>query len=175
MTCAPSTPAGLARRGFTLVELLAVIAILGVIGYLVVPMFGRPEIERLKAAAQLIEADIAAAQVDSITHTDDPRLIVFDLDAAAYHVAASSSPTVPLTEPVTKAPYRVQMGAGRASACGGVTISNLSVGGDAQLGFGPYGQLDETSPASITLSSGPHTLTLTIDAATGAVTIGQVN
>ena len=57
----------------------------------------------------------------------------------------------------------------------GVTISSYSLNGDARLGFGLYGQLDQTSNATLTLSSGTHTVVITINATTGTPSVGTIN
>jgi prepilin-type N-terminal cleavage/methylation domain-containing protein len=159
---------------FTLVEMLAVVTILSVAFYIILPTVGSTEVQRLKAAAQLLEADLNAAQIESITHTDDPRLISFSADNLGYHLAAASNPTTPLTHPATKAPYSVRFGQAHAAASLGVTIHSLSVGADRTLAFGPFGQLDQSTPATITLAAGPRRITLTLNATTGAITISPV-
>src|SRR5690606_29790220 len=96
---------------------------------------------RLVEAAKLIEADLAFAQVESIAHGDDPRLVVFTPGDATprYHLAAASAATVPITNPVGHGPYRVTFGRGRAAELGGVTIASVTP--SATLRFGIYGQL----------------------------------
>jgi len=163
------------RRGFTLVELLIVVAVIAVVVNLSLPMFGSSEAAKLTAAATMVEADLAFAQVESIAHGDDPRIVVFDTTNHRYHIAAASDTATPITHPVTKKPYLVQFGEGNAERLASVTISAVSIGGDDELGFGMYGQLDQTTDATVTLANNAGSITLTLDDATGEVTIGDIN
>lgn len=163
------------HRAFTFVELLIVILILGIAAGLVVPQMGQTASTKLVEAARLLAADLGEAQIESMSHGEDLRLVVFDPDNNAYQIAAASDPDTPITNPIGNTPYRVTFGSDRAGALTGVTIQNLSVGGDDKLGFGIYGQLDQTPDATITLACEGKTITLTVQASTGEVTISGVN
>ena len=152
-----------------------IVVVLGIAMAMVIPMLRGTDGSQLKAAAQLLAADIAFAQVDSVAHGDDPRVIVFDLAAGSYHIAASSTPATPINNPVGNQPYVTTFGTGRAHQLKAVTIQSVSVGGDNQLGFGIYGNTDQTTDATVTLAAGGHTMTVTIEASTGEATIGSIN
>lgn len=154
---------------------MIVVVILAIAAAMVTPMFGQTEITRLRAAADLLAADLAFAQVESITHGDDPRVVVFDSTNHQYHIAAASAPATPITNPVGNQPYLTQFGQGRASETTGVTIQSYALDGDNQLQFGIYGQLDQTTDATITLENAGRAITLTVNTVTGEVTIGSVN
>ena len=153
---------------------MIVVMILGIAAALVAPVLGDTAPTRLRGAAQLLAADLAYAQIESLSHGDDPRVVVFDTTANTYHIAATSDTTTPITNPIGGAPYRVDYGAGRAAHLADVTISAVSLDGDTQLGFGIYGQTDQTTDATITLAAGSSTMTLTVDPSTGEVTIGDI-
>ncbi len=173
---APPRATSNARRhaAFTLIELLIVLTILAIAAMLIAPAFGQTGTTQLRQAARLLEADLAYAQVESISHPDDPRVIVFDPSANSYHLASVSSPSQPITNPATNAHYNVQFGQGRATQLTDVTIESLSVGGDQQLAFGQYGELDQDTPATIRIECKGQHVTLTIDPTTGEVTVGEV-
>ena len=162
------------QRGFTLLEILAVVVILAIVAAMAVPMLGQTRRARLTAAAELLAADLNFAQLESIAHSDDPRLVVFDTVNHAYYIAALSAPDAPITNPVGKIPYRTQFGVGRAAESGGVTITALSLGGDNQLRFGAFGQIDQATLASITLSLDRIRLTISVDPVSGEVTVGSI-
>ncbi len=147
----PKSSALSRRRGFTLVEVMAVVLILAIAGALVMPMFGKTADSELRAAARLVAADLDYAKIGSVTHADDPRLVAIDKDNNTYHIAAQSSPDTPLTNPATQKDYVVAFGSGRASTLQHVTIDHYDFDGDNQLAFGIYGQLDQTRDATITL------------------------
>lgn len=154
---------------------MIVVAIVAIAAALVVPRFGDSSVTRLRAAAKLVAADMAFAQVGSIAHADDLRVVVFHADGGGYFIAAASDPAMPITNPVGNVPYRVTFGQGRAQALAGVVITATGVGGDDQLQFGAYGQLDQPAAATVTLTAGAASLTVTLDPVSGEATIGQIN
>lgn len=157
-----------------MVEIVVVLLVLAISSALVVPLFKGNSATQLRTAAQLLAADLDAAKIESITHADDPRVVVFDLIEHTYQIAPSSTPASPITNPFDKKPYLVDFGVGRASALPDVTIASVDLDGDNQLGFGIYGQLDQTTDATITLAADGATVTLTVDPATGEVTVGLI-
>lgn len=162
------------NAGFTITEVIVMVAVLSIASAMVVPAFRDQNTTQLRSAAKLLAADLDAAKVESLTHGDDPRLVVFDTTNHTYHIAAASDPATPITNPVGRQPYLVDFGVGRAAALGMVEIDRVDLDGDDELGFGLYGQLDQTAPATITLSARDATITLTIDPATGEATIGPI-
>ena len=154
-------------RAFTIVELLIVIMVVAIAAVMALPLMGGTDDTKLSAAARLLMADLEFAQVESIAHADDPRVVVFDQGTNSYRVAASSAPATPITNPIGNTPYSTTFGAGRAAELGGVTIASYSLDGDAQLGFGALGQLDQATEASITLQAGTSTITVKVDPSSG--------
>lgn len=163
-----------------MLEMMIVVAVLGIIGALAVPMFSATDVTRLTSAASVLAADIDAARAESIAHSDDTRLLVFDNDNVTWHIAAASDSTIPIDHPETNLPYRRTLGRNALQQLQGVTIDSYDLDtatetNDNKLGFGIYGQTDQTNDATITLRAGDNILTLTVNATTGEVTIGQVN
>lgn len=149
--------------------------ILAIAGALVVPMMGDTASTKLRSAARLLAADIDYTQVESIAHGDDPRVLVLDQTNHKYFIAAKSDPATPITNPIGHEPYTTTFGQGRAAQLGGVTISSYSLGGDAVLGFGIFGQLDQTTDATITLAMHSQSVTITVDPTTGESSVGDVH
>ena len=158
---------------FTLVEMMIVVLIISIAASLVVPSLGDTAVSKLRAAATQVAADLAHAQMESIAHSDALRVVVLDPTNNRYHIALASATGTPLTHPITKAPYRITFGEGIAHTLSGVTLS-ASVGGDNQLKFLSYGQLDQAIDATITLSCDGFTCTLTINATSGEAVIGDI-
>lgn len=71
-------------------------------------------------------------------------------------------------------PYVTTYGRSRVQTLTNVTIDALSIGGNDELGFGLYGQLDQAADATITLGCGGKTIVITVDATSEEATIGPV-
>jgi len=160
--------------GFTLVELLVLVVILGIAATLAVPMFNDRGDIRLRSAAAVLAADLDAARIESLGHGDDPRVLVFDTDAESYRVAASSDPDTALTTLADRQPWSVTFGSGSARHFEGVGIRSVTVGGDDTLGFTAFGALDQATDAAIELEAGSFRVTITLDATTGEATLGDL-
>lgn len=65
------------RRGFTLVEMLIVVVLLGIAGAMVIPAMGSVGVLRIQAAVRTLVSDITFAQADAIAF-QQRRAIVFD-------------------------------------------------------------------------------------------------
>ncbi len=162
------------HRAFSLVEVIIVVVIISIAAVLVVPMFSATNQSRLIAAAQLLAADLDFAKVESITHSDDPRTMVFDSSGAWYYIAAASDTDTPVTNPIGNLPYRTTFGNDRAAEMVGVTIVSTAVGDDDQLAFGAFGQIDQTTAAEITLGIGDYRITVSVDPASSEIAIGSI-
>ena len=65
------------RRGYTLIEILVVVAVLGIAGALVIPSMGQTGVLRVQSAVRAVVADISFAQSDAVAY-QQRRAIVFD-------------------------------------------------------------------------------------------------
>jgi type II secretory pathway pseudopilin PulG len=161
-------------RGLTLVEIMVTLTCMAIAMAIVMPALGDRSADRLRGAAQMLIADLEFAQSESMSHGDDPRVLVIESDKAGYHLAAKSAPGTAVTNPVGAVPYVTRFGLGRANALGGVRVGAYNLGGDDQLGFGVLGQLDQTAAATITLQCGNRSIVVTVDPTTGEATAGTV-
>lgn len=157
---------------------MIVVAVLGIVAAIAAPMFSATEMTKLTSAAGVLAADIDAARAESIAHAEDPRVIVFDDDGVTWYIAASSDTTTPINHPDTGLPYTRTLGVGSLRELGQVSVTGYQLDtssetDDNKLGFGIYGQTDQTSDATITLGAGGVSLTLTIAASTGEVIIAS--
>lgn len=85
MTIRPTTSRRRPRRGYTLIEILIVVVLMGIAGALVIPSFGSTHILRVQASARAIVADITAAQSDAVAR-QERRAIVFDGTTNSYSI-----------------------------------------------------------------------------------------
>jgi Tfp pilus assembly protein FimT len=163
------------RSAFTLVELLILVAVVGIVFGLALPMLGDAQTLRLREAARMLAADFEFAQSESVAHGDDPRLVKFDTAGNRYWVAASSAPDTPVTDPSNQQPLLTVFGSGRASGTAGVTLDDVSLGGDSVLLFDAYGGPDQAADATVRLAvqaaGGAQTLTVRVKAGSGEVSV----
>ncbi len=166
------------RTAFTVVEMLTVVVILGIVAMLAIPMLKSTDAARVSSAAKLIVADIQYAQMYSISHSDNPLGLKFDTSANSYSmVQRSGSPPFQcssvaiVTHPVEGQPFTTTFGSGRAAELTGVSIDSVSLDGDECLVFGSLGELDQSTAATVQVTFGSRSLTISIDPITGDSTV----
>lgn len=91
-------------RGFTLVEILVVVVILGIASALVIPQISSRGDLRAAAGARMIMADLIYAQNRAIA-TQKPHYIKFEPDKKQYALYDDPAMSTPLVHPVQKEPY----------------------------------------------------------------------
>jgi type II secretion system protein H len=165
-----------AGGGFSLIEMLIVVAILGIAAAMVAPALGQRETVQLRQAARLLAGDLGYARSASVSNAVHPRLVVFEADRDRYYIASQSNSDQPITHPGTGEAYAVTFGQGRASKLEGVTIQQTYLGQDrdGKLGFGIYGSTDQGETAVIVLACGDHTVDVEVAPSTGEATIGDI-
>jgi prepilin-type N-terminal cleavage/methylation domain-containing protein len=161
-------------RGLTLIEIMVTLTCMAIAMAIVMPALGDRSADQLRGAAQMLIADLEYAQSESMSHGDDPRVLVVESDKAGYHIGTKSAPGTAVANPLGGMPYVTRFGLGRANALTGVRVSAYSLGGDDQLGFGVLGQLDQTVAATITLQCGNRSVVVTVDPTTGEASAGVV-
>ncbi len=96
------------HRGYTLIEILIVVVILGISAAVLIPSLGDAHVLRVQAAVRTVVSDIAFAQTDALSY-QQRRAIVFDEATNSYSVCevqvtgGGGSPTVvyePLFVPI---------------------------------------------------------------------------
>lgn len=154
-------------HGFTLLEVLIVVVLLGIIAMLVLPLFGDQDGDRVRSAARLLVSDLEYAQLCSIGDGADPCSVVFDLTAHRYHLARRSTPMTPITHPGTGEEYITDFGDSLARALVGVRIDSIEEIANDQILFTSFGSLDQFTDAAVVLRCGERTVRIVIDSTTG--------
>lgn len=130
------------RAGFTLIEMLMCVAILGVAAALVLPAVRGQPGNGVLAAAAILRSDLEYAQVHNITRPDDPVVMRLEEDGNRWWLARADTPDVPMARPDTGEPYEVVLGAGRGLSGTGVSLSVRGLRDDT-IEWSPQGGLDD--------------------------------
>jgi prepilin-type N-terminal cleavage/methylation domain-containing protein len=177
------------RRGFTLLELLLVIAVLGVLTALALPNASPSFREQLLSAAQIMAEDLAYGRSLAVANNSRYRF-TFDTLQNRYLLAHSGTdhaldtlPTLPFDSPADTATQHIvaldqlpQLGTGvTLLAVGAYTGNNCQ--SLASLEFVPLGGIDPPQDVVVWLSVGSGSaqryLPLTINPVTGLAAVGS--
>ena len=156
------------RTGFTLVELMISITVLGIIAALAVPLAGDSDVLRLDAASRLLTSDLEHTQILAVTHPQDEYCLVVHTDGLGWHIALTSDPETPVLEAITNDLLSVRVGEGRGAPAVGVSLTTNA--SNNMIAFDPNGGLtDFTLETEITLNIGNSEEVLSIAGSTGSI------
>jgi prepilin-type N-terminal cleavage/methylation domain-containing protein len=168
------------RSGFTLVEILMVVIILGIASAIIVPQLSTRDDLRVAAAARQVMADLIYAQNAAITKQQQ-HLIVFDTTTQTYTIKSGSWPGTAVTHPMSLGNYAVTFGPTSPQGFQKITLTSADFGTAATtLGFDPLGTplriaSDGTATTmtsgSIVVTCGTFPLTISVHAYTGELTV----
>lgn len=171
------------RRGFTLLELLAVVAILGIAAALLIPSMSNTGILRVQAAVRTIVSDITFAQSDAVAF-QERRAIVFDIENSSYRIVQVPGSTIDIEHNTLYDPSReggLFVVNFNDAVFGGARITNASFDAGTTLIFdalgGPVADAAGDEPSaggSITVVGSGSTFQIAIEAFTGRVTATRV-
>ena len=185
----PQTRSPRLGQGFTLIEILVVIAIIGVAGAVVVPSMLSTGNMGVQAAARMVIADIIFAQNDAIADQGERR-VVFDVANNRYWLSDDDSfdmTTIPAPTTAMNVAWKGENIAGNYifdfdtdSRFQGVAIQNAGfpaggggVPGTPTLEFDSLG--GPTSGGSVDVARGNLVYRITVADFTGRITIAQIS
>lgn len=168
------------RRGFTLVEILMVVLILGIASAIIIPQIGSRDDLVAAAGSRVVIADLIYAQNRAIA-MQSPFYIKFTGQSYSIYSAPPVVGVQPITHPVTRAPYTTTFGA-QSSPLSNVALTSESFGGPSIVGFDEMGSpfsydtgtstaTSLTASGTVVLTSGSSSLTISIEPYTGEVTV----
>ena len=159
---------GFLTGGFTLIEILVVVVILGIAAAIVVPAIGSRSDLKATSAARMIMADLIYAQNRSISQ-QKKHYVRFDKAAQTYEVLEQVSPSAVLIKhPVNADNFVVKLGSGGAKPIRDVTIDTAAFDGKTILVYDAATNTDSPMNAGkVTLACGTLKLTITIEPFSG--------
>lgn len=170
-------------RGFTLVEMLVVVALLGIAGALVIPQMGSVSVLRIQAAIRQITSDLTFAQSDAIAF-QQRRAVVFDVAHSRYTLVSIPGTTVDpsvntMFDPSKRdGKYVVTIGGDQV---GGARITSAAFNGTNTLIYDDMGSpvlaASGDTPGlggTIRLSSDDQVYDIVIEPYTGRITVRKI-
>lgn len=171
------------RGGYTLIEVLIVVVVLGIAGAMVVPTMGNTGIVRVQAGVRQIVSDITFIQSDAVAF-QERRAMVVDPTTNSYTLVQVPGTTIDTT---TNALFDPTKPNGRYVVnlsdpiFGGATITACDFGaGSRTLIFdalgGPLATAGGNAPGqggTITVQGAGATFVISVEAFTGRVTVAQ--
>lgn len=166
-------------RGFTLVEILVVVLILGIASAIIVPQISSRDDLVAAAAARMVMADVIYAQNCSIARQKRHFVEFGDQQYSVRTRDSQSQPLYTITHPVTQTAYTTVFRASR-TPLEKVSLGTVSFDGATVLGFDEMGSpfafdgINMTpliQPGKIVVSSGGTSLTILIEPFTGEATV----
>jgi prepilin-type N-terminal cleavage/methylation domain-containing protein len=168
-------------RGFTLVEILVVVVILGISAAMIVPQIGSRDDLRAASMARVIMADLAYVQSRAVS-MQKRQYVRFNTTNNTYDVLDRITPTAQLiTHPVDHKPFLVSLGSGRDDDLKAVVFDAVTFDAKTALAFDelgtPYacdaatGACTPLTAGSIRLKSRAYTLTITVQPYSGELRV----
>lgn len=169
------------RTAFTLVEILAVVIIVGIAAAVVVPQIGTRNDLKASAAARTIMSDLIWAQNRAIA-TQQVHYVKFSLIGdGQYSLLSSVSPETLLTHPVNKTVYAVIFGEAGTSQMEQVKLNRAAFDGKTILAFDALGEpfactstgtrAALSAAGEIEVGAGTYAMTIRIEPYSGEISV----
>ena len=159
-------------QGFTIVELLIVIAVLVIAAAIVIPSIGSAADTQAISAARILGSDLELTRSLALT-TQQPHSLILSQDLQSYRVVAnygggSYASALAIPHPVVAGkPFEVTLS--RQNGMSSVGIASASFGGNTYVTFNSQGE--PSSGGTVMVESGQVQLQVSVGVLTGAVAV----
>ena len=161
--------------GFTLIEVIVVVVILAIVALMAVPMFGSAADIQLKAAANMIAADLEYAKSMAISR-QQPYSVVFNSAAESYEVRDKDGAVIP--HPINPGDLAIVFPSDSRLNQVVIVTADFDPGSEETITFdylgSPYSGSTTATPlisGTISLQAAGFPMTITVEPITGYVTI----
>lgn len=166
--------------GFTLIEILGVVVILGIVSVILLPQLGSRDDQKAAAAARVVVADLLYAQNRAIA-TQKTHYVVFDATAGNYKIYDAVSPLTLIKHPVSGQNYQVNFGSASTNGLNQMQLQSAAFDTRTGLAFDsmgiPYsynttsGALAALATGNVVVKSGACQLTVGVAPFSGELTV----
>ncbi|MBC7785598.1 MAG: prepilin-type N-terminal cleavage/methylation domain-containing protein [Burkholderiales bacterium] len=164
---------------FSLIEMMMVLAVMGIVAAIVVPQFGASDDLKLSAAARTVMADLTYAQSRAISTQKKHYVQFVGQQYTLLSRATDAAALAAIAHPVSRGTFTIGFGTG---AQDGVSVVSVTFGGSTILSFDELGSpmayvaagntnTTLSSPGSIRLQSGASVLKISIEQYTVEMTL----
>lgn len=161
------------RLGYTLVEVLIVVVIIGLAGAIVVPQMMTGSSLSIQAAARQVIADLMYAQNEAVA-MQDTRTVIFEPEQNRYHMVDGQGDLVFVNwkgGSANTGNYVVRMGQDHRFS--GVRIDAVNFAGEQTISFDDLGT--PSQGGTIDLTHGDTRYRITVTAFTGRISVERIS
>ena len=171
-------------RGFTLVEILCVVVILGIIATVVGVSIGTRDDLKVQASARVLAANLQYAQSRAVVRRE-PHYVTIGAAGADLRIAVRSGGAwATLQHPIDKKDFKMIFGPDGSGGGQHVVLKTEDFAGHQVFGFDETGtpffcdgdgnnREEASTVASFTLKAGDHELVVSIQPITGEINISE--
>lgn len=155
------------RRGVTLLEMIAVVAVLAVVAASVMPLVADASGTRLVAAETLLRDDLEQARHRTIADPSRPIMLLLDADGRGWRLVPEGNRT-PIAR-IDGSDWTVRFGEHAAEGLDGVVVTRLDAPDERGLRFDATGVAMASTPPRFELAVADRRRALEVGLVTGLV------